>query len=180
MKTPLIADNDVPAPKVGIVNGSVSPDATEYEDDQEFIQSAMAATGINSRELAVVLIEQLIKTFGSPKEGAAPHINAALAALAGQKPRNATEALLSTQMVAVHTQLMNLLAKSANTSLPDAHKSYINLAMKLARVFATQAETLRRIRQKGRQTISVHHVHLNNDGGQAIIGNVTRSNKEGG
>ncbi len=179
MSAPLIGDHNALPPKVEIINGCVSPDVDEYKDNQEFIQAAMTATGTHSKELAVGLIEQLVKAFGPLKEGAAPHINAALAALAEQKPRNVTEALLSTQMIAVHTQLMKLIGKSSNTMSPDVQQSYINLSMRLARVFTTQAETLRRIRQNGQQTISVQHVHLNNEGGQAIIGNVSQP-KEGG
>ena len=45
-------------------------------------------------------------------------------------------------------------------------------AARLLRAYATQVEALRRLRNGGSQTVRVEHVHVN-DGGQAIIGNVS-------
>jgi hypothetical protein len=39
------------------------------------------------------------------------------------------------------------------------------------RAYATQVETLRRLRNGGSQVVRVEHLHVN-DGGQAVIGNV--------
>ena len=44
----------------------------------------------------------------------------------------------------------------------------------LVRAFATQVEVLRRLRNGGQQFVRVEHVHVN-DGGQAVIGNVKKS-----
>jgi len=48
-----------------------------------------------------------------------------------------------------------------------------NIANKLLRTFNTQVETLKRYRSKGEQKVMVEHVHVH-QGGQAIVGNVTR------
>jgi hypothetical protein len=40
--------------------------------------------------------------------------------------------------------------------------------------FATQVEVLRRLRNSGHRFVRVEHVHVN-DGGQAVIGNVKKS-----
>jgi hypothetical protein len=45
---------------------------------------------------------------------------------------------------------------------------------KLARTFTTQMETLKRYRTGGQQNVTVHHVSVS-EGGQAIVGNVTRA-----
>ena len=45
-------------------------------------------------------------------------------------------------------------------------------AARLLRAYATQVEALRRLRHGGSQTMRVEHVHVN-DGGQALIGNVS-------
>jgi hypothetical protein len=47
-------------------------------------------------------------------------------------------------------------------------------AARLMRAFATQVEVLRRLRNGGQQFVRVEHVHVN-DGGQAVIGNVKKS-----
>jgi hypothetical protein len=46
-------------------------------------------------------------------------------------------------------------------------------AAKLMRAYATQVETLRRLRNGGSQIVRVEHVHVN-EGGQALIGNVRK------
>ena len=45
---------------------------------------------------------------------------------------------------------------------------------KLARTYAAQMETLKKCRRGGEQTVNVKHVHVQ-DGGQAIVGNVSAS-----
>jgi hypothetical protein len=42
------------------------------------------------------------------------------------------------------------------------------------RAYAIQVEVLRRLRTGGQQVVRVEHVHVN-DGGQAVIGNVKKS-----
>jgi hypothetical protein len=49
-------------------------------------------------------------------------------------------------------------------------------ATKLLRAFATQIEALRRLRNGGSQLVRVEHVHVN-EGGQAVIGNVSSADK---
>ena len=45
-------------------------------------------------------------------------------------------------------------------------------AARLLRAYATQVETLCRLRSGGSQVVRVEHVHVN-EGGQALIGNVS-------
>jgi hypothetical protein len=47
-------------------------------------------------------------------------------------------------------------------------------AARLLKAYAMQVEVLRRLRNGGQQFVRVEHVHVN-DGGQAVIGNVKRS-----
>jgi hypothetical protein len=51
-------------------------------------------------------------------------------------------------------------------------------AARLLRAYATQVETLRRLRSGGSQIVRVEHVHVN-EGGQATIGNVKRDGAGG-
>lgn len=51
-------------------------------------------------------------------------------------------------------------------------------AARLMRAYATQVETLRRLRNGGSQVVRVEHVHVN-DGGQALIGNVRKQGGSG-
>jgi hypothetical protein len=46
------------------------------------------------------------------------------------------------------------------------------------KTFAMQVELFRRLRNGGQQFVRVKHVHVN-EGGQAVIGNVKRSDTQG-
>ena len=82
------------------------------------------------------------------------------------------EALLLTQMAATHQATM-MMARRLNTveNIPqqDSAERALN---KLARCYAAQMDTLKRYRSKGQQTVRVERVTVQ-DGGQAVVGNVT-------
>jgi hypothetical protein len=78
------------------------------------------------------------------------------------------------QMACTHAATMSVLAR-----LGGGHGRDQNLAAKaaavsrLARTFAIQAETLRRLRNGGSQLVRVEHVHVH-AGGQAVVGVVEK------
>ena len=51
-------------------------------------------------------------------------------------------------------------------------------AARLMRAYASQVETLRRLKNGGSQVVRVEHVHVN-EGGQALIGNVRKDGSGG-
>lgn len=89
------------------------------------------------------------------------------------KPRDELEAMLATQMGAIHIATMTLARRLNHVqTLPqqDAAERALN---KLARTFTTQMDTLKRYRTGGQQKVTVEHVTVN-AGGQAIVGAVSR------
>jgi hypothetical protein len=98
--------------------------------------------------------------------------NFAIGFLDAMAPKDAAEALLLTQMAAVHQATM-MLARRLNhvENIPqqDAAERALN---KLGRTYAAQMDTLKRYRSKG-QTVRVERVTVKN-GGQAIVGNVSK------
>lgn len=90
-------------------------------------------------------------------------------------PRDAVERMLAVQMAATHVATVRSARwLGAAETLPqvEAHYSGFN---RLARTFAAQVEALRKHRTGGEQKVIVQHQHVNvSDGGQAIVGNVTR------
>ena len=97
--------------------------------------------------------------------------NFLLSVVRAVQPRDELEAMLATQMGAIHAATM-MLARKLNhvTTLPqqDSAERALN---KLARTYATQMETLKRYRTGGQQKVTVEHVTVN-AGGQAIVGAV--------
>ena len=110
--------------------------------------------------------------FGTISE---THINAALAMIEAAAPKDEIEAALAVQMACTHTAAMGILAKlDSGFGTERRIAAFGSAAARLMRTFATQVEVLRRLRGGGQQVVRVEHVHVN-DGGQAVIGNVKKS-----
>ena len=99
--------------------------------------------------------------------------NFVLSVVRSIKPRDELEAMLATQMGAIHAATM-MLARRLNhvETIPqqDAAERALN---KLARTYTTQLDALKRYRTGGQQKVTVEHVTVN-AGGQAIVGAVSR------
>lgn len=119
------------------------------------------------------LINQLPGLFwNTPLDDAA---NAALAHIENIAPKDSLEAMLAVQMLGTHNAAVEMLRRSL---LPqqtfEGAEAGINRAAKLMRIFAAQMEALDRHRGKGsEQKVVVQHVNVS-EGGQAIVGNVTK------
>ena len=104
-------------------------------------------------------------------------LNFVLAVVKGVKPRDQLEAMLATQMAAVHLATMTLARRLAEvggapSSAPE-RDSLSSAFNKCARTFASQLEALKRHRAGGEQKVTMQHVSVN-EGGQAIVGNVSQ------
>jgi hypothetical protein len=97
---------------------------------------------------------------------------AQLAFLAGVNPQDVLEGMMAAQLFASHAASMECYRRAM---LPEqtAEGRQTNLAQaaKLTRANAAQMEALAKHRNKGRQKITIEHVHVY-AGGQAIVGNV--------
>jgi hypothetical protein len=100
-------------------------------------------------------------------------VNSALALIEAAAPTNEIEATLAVQMACTHTAAMSVLG-GLNSAPGNERRiaAFGNAAARLLRAYAMQVETLRRLRNGGSQVVRVEHVHVN-EGGQAIIGNVS-------
>ena len=101
-------------------------------------------------------------------------VNAVLAFIEGAQPRNEVEAALAIQMACTHAVIMCLLADLGGAFGGSRNTAMMTTATaRLMKAFAAQAETLRRLRNGGSQTVRVEHVHIN-EGANAVIGNVSK------
>jgi hypothetical protein len=86
--------------------------------------------------------------------------------------QSVTEAMLVTQMFAVHALAMPCLSESVLADSATA-ATQMKRAMDLLRLFSEQLGVFQRIRGKGvDQRVTVKHVHIH-DGARAIVGNVS-------
>src|SRR5271157_2533343 len=102
-----------------------------------------------------------------------------LAVVKGSEPREQIEAMLASQMAAVHNATMTFARKLAHVENIPQQDSAQNAFNKLSRTFAAQVEALKRYRSGGEQKMTVQHVHVA-EGGQAVIGNVSTPTPGGG
>lgn len=102
--------------------------------------------------------------------------NQYLALISELKPQDPFEGLLINQMVLVFRQALDFFAMSnlpGNRGNTDVQDSILNRYIKLMRLFNQQLEALDKHRNKGKQTMTVEHVHVHK-GGQAIVGNINQ------
>lgn len=98
--------------------------------------------------------------------------NMGIAIVKDIKPTDAVEAMLATQMFAIHAATMLYTQRTLeNRLVEDRAEPCLN---RLARTFTTQVEALKRYRSKGEQVVRVERVYVG-PGGQAVVGNINRA-----
>lgn len=131
------------------------------------------------KQFSHLLLNQLASAqqLWAPKEDLEMY-KLAVETVASLKPRNALEAMLTTQMAAIHMAAMTAMTKVSTPGQPsDAAELYVTRATRLMRTFLQQLEVLSKLRgESGQQKVTVEHVNVG-AGGQAIVGAV---NTEGG
>jgi hypothetical protein len=86
--------------------------------------------------------------------------------------------MLASQMITTHNAAMKAYAKAESYNMRNdiAYKKLsiasTSLGNKLMRTYTMQMDSLNRYRGKGQQKITVEYLNIN-DGGKAIVGNVT-------
>jgi hypothetical protein len=131
----------------------------------------MEALGIVEPEFLEGLLGQLGSLVAKGRTVDGRTLNFMLSLVKGVKPTDQVEAMLATQMAAVHVATMTLARRLANVENIPQQDSAERAFNKLARTFAAQVEALKRYRTGGEQKVTVQHVTVN-EGGQAIVGNV--------
>jgi hypothetical protein len=149
------------------------PPDGESQDWRQRLNRALGTTSSDFVNASLLQIQAAARSpFGTISE---THINAALAMIEAAAPKDEIEAALAVQMACTHTAAMAILAK-LDVAFPTEQRvaSFGSAAARLMRAYATQVEILRRLRNGGQQFVRVEHVHVN-DGGQAVVGNVKKS-----
>lgn len=131
----------------------------------------MEALGLTRVPELSALLHQVADITHKDGEPDAYAINQTLAQIAAVEPKDGIEAMLATQMAAIHNAMLKSARALRGSDTIPQQDSNGNLMNKLARTFAAQVEALKRYRSKGEQKVVVEHVTVN-EGGQAIVGAV--------
>lgn len=141
-----------------------------------------AITGIQSKEFADHIVAHAAQALVSPRANNATDVLIkGMYAMKEMAPRDATEAMLAAQMIAVndaaHVFLSNATRNGQSSEAADLN---VLRATRLMRVFIEQIETMQRLKGKaGHQRVVVEHVHVH-AGGQAIVGEVNAARETEG
>ena len=155
----------------------------EKEAAWEVVYNTLAKlTGSNSVNITKTHFDQLYKACNGKMD-----IVEILENIKEIAPKDHVERMLAVQMIATHSMMMRCLARSAQLweeatfQLIDLGDNTLKLADKLARTYAMQMEALSRYRNKGKQKMTIEHVHINS-GGKAVIGSIdiNKAPEEGG
>lgn len=137
----------------------------------------MEALGTADPDFGLGLIGQLANVGSSGHKNDEDNLNFMLSVVKGVKPNDQLEAMLAAQMAAVHMATMRFAGNLIHVETIAQQDSAERTLNKLARTFAIQLEALKRYRTGGEQKVTVQHVSVS-EGGQAIVGNVTQSQRE--
>jgi len=133
---------------------------------------AMHALGTADGDFFDGLIGQLINVGTQGKKPDERGTNFVMAIVKGIAPKDEVEAMLATQMAAVHLATITFARRLSHVDNIAQQDSAAGAFNKLARTFAVQLEALKRYRTGGEQKVTVQHVTVN-EGGQAIVGAVS-------
>jgi len=142
---------------------------------QALLMEALATT---DTDFMVGILTQLGNAGSVGQKVDEQALNFLLSVVKGIQPKDQLETMLAAQMAAVHSLTMTYARRLANAeALPQQESAELTLN-KLARTFAAQVEALKRYRTGGEQKVTVEHVTVN-EGGQAIVGNVSSASTSG-
>ena len=134
----------------------------------------MRAFGTKEPDFVHGLIHQIASAGSKGRNPDEAGIKFMLAAFKGIEPRDQIEAMLAAQMVAVHVATMRFANRLGHAETLQEQDSAERTFNKLARTFAAQVEALQRYRAGSEERVIVQQNVSVGDGGQAIVGNVTR------
>jgi hypothetical protein len=153
----------------------LSPDGfcIDHPDPELGEQLMAEALGVADRDAMHGMLRQLVKASVNGQKPDPANLAFMIAMIESIKPRDAVEAMLVAQMVAVHVMAMRCAHHLANADDIARQDSAARALTRLARTFPAQMEALTRYRNTGEPAITVQNVRVG-DGGNAIVGNVTQ------
>ena len=134
----------------------------------------MESFGTDDPRIAETLTGQLAQLATNAGVFNIDAYNRSVALVQNMQPRDVFEAMLTTQMAAIHNTTMDHAGRLHRATTGEAVERYERTLNRLARTFTTQIEALKKYRSKGEQKVIVEHQHVHvHPGGQAVVGNVT-------
>lgn len=166
--------NPLPHFKLIDQEGMVVQTTIDHEDAGVGSRLLMESFGTDDPRIAEILTGQLAQLATNAGVFNIDAYNRSVALVQNMQPRDVFEAMLTTQMAAIHNTTMEHARRLHRAATGEAVERYERTLNRLARTFTTQIEALKKYRSKGEQKVIVEHQHVHvHPGGQAVVGNVT-------
>ena len=159
---------------------AIFPAPKEPEAKVDLVSQSQNATGVPHADAAGILVAQAAALPALHDRPAVEDLQTALHMLEQIKPEGVLQSMLAAQMIGVHNSALKFLRRASDEGQTfEGADANVLRATRLMRLFKEQLETLASLRGKtSEQKVTVEHVHVY-QGGQAIVGNVTRGEGEG-
>lgn len=174
------ARNPLPNFKLVDQEGMVVQTTIDHEDAAVGRRLLMESFGTDDPRVVEVLTGQLAQLAINGGAFNIDVYNRSVALVQNMQPRDVFEAMLTTQMAAIHNTTMDHAGRLHRATTGEGVERYERTLNRLARTFTTQIEALKKYRSKGEQKVIVEHQHVHiHPGGQAVVGNVTHGGRGG-
>ena len=171
--TALTADGRTKAAATPRLKLSSSGYAIDHPDIGRGERMMADAFGVTDPDAMHGILRQLVKASENGRKPDPVNLAFMLSMVESIKPRDAIEAMLVAQMVSVHVTAMGCAHHLACAGDLVQQESAGRTLGRLARIFPAQIEALNRYRNNGAPAVTVQNVSVQ-DGGNAIVGNVTQ------
>ena len=160
-----------------VAKKSAKPEEIHVHDPAKLPGRLKRIGGSMSDDWNNILANQAVQTLWLKHldaEETRRHRHATVDALMGIKPADELEGMIAAQLLGCHNASMECYRRAMiGDQTFEGRREALAQANKLSRTYATLLEALNRHRGKGQQKVTVEHVTVN-QGGQAIVGNVTQ------
>lgn len=150
-----------------------------HPDEPTAVAVQMDALGLGSQHEFASIMRGIANITAVKGQANANDMTEALALVVGLEPRDTLQAMLATQMAAVHLATIEAASRlQRSNSEPQVLAVTTKALHTLARTFAAQAETMKKLKSRGGQKVTVEHKHYHLAPGaisgdaQAVLGDV--------
>jgi hypothetical protein len=147
--------------------------AISHPDPQAGERLLAEALGAVDRDALHGLLRQLAKASAVGHQPDETNLAFMISMIGSIAPKDSIESMLISQMVSVHMAAMRCACRLACTDDLPQQESVTRALTRLSRTLVAQVEALNRHRSSDERAITVQNLSVQ-DGGQAIVGNVTQ------
>jgi hypothetical protein len=147
--------------------------AISHPDPQAGERLLAEALGAVDRDALHGLLRQLAKASAVGHKPDETNLAFMISMIGSIAPKDSIEAMLISQMVSVHMAAMRCACRLACIDDLPQQESVTRALTRLSRTLVAQVEALNRHRSSDERAITVQNLSVQ-DGGQAIVGNVTQ------